>query len=662
MVSSYDILKNEHSDNKDGYVSVTPYWIVAVFRLENPITYDRLEGESFSRNFSQAIKIVGPPLIVTDDCIQLQVSHSKQNYISQLNATFANSGINYLSQVFPGDYVFAWMVNDEIKFQSIIDRLLKKKAPSPKDSTLQDVPNQKGGPDDYSCNNFDDGLKFYGRVQSIRKTLSQQPNGLKIVRYSLSGVGFSEFDAQIFYNPYLATNQNGLPQISTFFAKLGIQLNEIIGKIRIGDNEVAGIKTTTALTLFIDLLLGRGVPKNLGQDIIPNGLVNTYGLDAEASYIVPTEVCEVLGKTEPSGNFFRFADILDCIVGVQKYQTHGNALEYGLNDSTITKVRVFQPDDMISGGTRRITNDLLGSFLPQIPHFSNKPVWTILRQYLNEPVNEMYTCLRVNPDGKIVPTFVARQLPFSSPAFKETEFGSTTKHTEFLELPRWVVAPSLVRDVDVGRSDALRFNWIGIYGDYPDPNRTITHQMVENLPKLDNLDIARSGLRMYMQTVSCSALEVRAGGINKGAPAKWMAICSDFLMGQQMSMTGTMNIIGVQSPICPGDNLEWDGTVFHIESVNHMCSISPLGQKTFITNLALSHGVRADPPEKMSNLSGAKQVDFYGGVKNSDMTQYEPGTTSTSKNVPILVDRAKERESVKLNLLMSDEDPSDSIV
>lgn len=656
MASTYDILKSEHGDSESSHISANPYWIVAVFRLENPVTYDRVKGESFSKNFTDAVKIVGPPLVITDDCIQLQVSHSKQSYISQLSATLANSGINYLSQIFPGDYIFAWMVNDEVKYQSIIDRLLKKNTPSAS-STVS----QESNKEDYSCNKFDDGLKFYGRVQGTRKNLSQQPNGLKIVRYSLNAVGFSEFDAQIFYNAYLANTPDGLPQISTFFSKLNIALGKLVERSKIEDDGVAGIKTITALVLFIDLLLGRGVPKNLGQEVILDGLKNTDGLDAEASYIIPIEVGEVLGKTKRSGGVLRFADMLECLVGTQKYSYQLNETEIeliksesGESGKSISKSLMFQPDGTYYAGSRRIAGDMLGTFLIQQPNFTNKPVWTILRQFLNEAINEMYTCLRVNPDGSVVPTFVARQLPFTSPAFKQTEYGNAVKHTEFLELPRWKIAPVLVKDVDVGRSDALRFNWIGVYGDYPDPNRTITQQIVENNPKVDNLDIARGGLRMYMQTVACSALDVRGDGPYKGAPKKWMAICSDFLMGQQMALTGSMNVLGIQSPICPGDNLEWDGMVFHIESVSHSCFISPMGQKTFTTNITLSHGVRIDPQLERSDNSPAGQVDFYGGVKSNDMVQYEPGTTASRENAPILVNRIQENlEEIDI-LLMDD--------
>lgn len=629
MATVFDVFQNDYGgDGGATYASATPYWIVAVFRLAAPITYSRENKSSFSKSFNDGVEIVGKPFIITDDCIQLQVSCSKSNYTTQLNAVLANSGINYLSQIFPGDYIFAWMVNSKTQFDSLIERL---NAGYNKDasSNMQEDPQDK-----FSCNRFDDGLKFYGRVQSIRKNLSQQPNGVRVVRYSLNGVGFSEFDAQIFYNPYLAEKQGAPPQIATFFAKLGAALTEFINKPDTSEGNggvVAAIDVNKVIPFLLDLLLGRGVPKNMGVPVLDEELSNTAGLDAEASYIVPPEVCAIFGKDKGTSSFYRFADILECVVGVQKYS---NESSIGIQEQTTesenrVKALNFQPDGAKEPKLRRIIGGMLGSFQPQIPHFTNKPVWTIVKQYLNEAVNEMYTCLRVNPNGLIVPTFIARQFPFSSPVFKITSEGRELAHTEFLTLPRWKINPVLVKDVDVGRSDALRFNFIHVYGDYNDPNRTITQQLVENPPIIDNLDVARGGLRMHMQTVACSAISVR-----DGSPKKWMALTSDFLMGQQMSMNGTMNTFGIQSPICPGDNLEWDDMVFHIESVSHSCSISPLGQKTFVTSLALSHGVSLDK----SIIRG--DIDIYGAVNSEEMTKYDPGTTSHPEATPEIVDRA----------------------
>jgi hypothetical protein len=378
-----------------------------------------------------------------------------------------------------------------------------------------------------------------------------------------------------------------------------------------------------ALPFFLDLLLGRGVPPSLGLSIEDERTRNTTGLDAEGSYIVPTAVGQLLGKTKSSSNFFRYADLLECVIGIQKYEKFtvsddlrelGKKEGVDVDEQQIAKN--FQPKGTLGGGSKRFCGDMLGDFLPQAPHFTNKTVWSVLQQYLNPACNEMFTCLRVNPDGNVVPTFVARQLPFSSPLFKQGT-GKSLEHTEFMELPRWGVDSALVKSVDIGRSDALRFNFIHVYGDTVQAQRGFTEQIVENPPIRDDLDVARSGLRSYMMTVACSIKDTR-----DGSPKKWMSLLGDILMGQHLTVTGIMQTFGIQAPICPGDNIEWDDMVLHIESVTHNCSIDAMGKKTFLSTMSLSHGVRADPADAQSDV---EDLNLYAGVLDEDQRTYDPG-------------------------------------
>jgi hypothetical protein len=59
-------------------------------------------------------------------------------------------------------------------------------------------------------------------------------------------------------------------------------------------------------------------------------------------------------------------------------------------------------------------------------------------------------------------------------------------------------------------------------------------------------------------------------------------------------LNGTCSTVGIAAPIVPGDNLEYDGVVYHIESVSHSCSVSPNGVRHFITQLSLTHGCNAN--------------------------------------------------------------------
>lgn len=595
MAAVYDVIKDFGAGRGADSVTTSPNWALCVLRLKNPLTYRRSSGSSQSKIYTEAVELRGAPLILTDEVIQLQVQSTKTNYVMSMNATLKEMGLHLMNEVMPGDYVFAWMANNEADFASVLSRL----------QGVQEVAQ--------ACNLFMDGLKFAGKIQSVHKQLQQSPDGLRTLTYTIQGVSFTEFDAQIFYDPHLAERPDIKNDLGTYFGKIGASLNELVR----GDNsKPAGIDVNKALPFFIDLLLGRGIPPNLSVSS-DERLRSTIGLDAEGSYIVPALFGQLLGKSRVSSNFCRYADILETVIGLQKY---GRASNTAL---------AFQPSGTAIDGSRRFTGtDMLGTFLPQTPQFTNRPIWSILQQYLNSAVNEMYTCLRVNPDGHVVPTFVARQLPFSSVLFKDGPEGSLP-HTQFMEIPRWGIDPVLVRSVDIGRSDALRFNFIHVYGDALDPLRGITEQLVANPPMRDDLDVARSGLRSFMQTIACLNEDIR-----NGSPKKWMALLADILMGQHLTMTGIMQTVGIQSPICPGDNIEWDGIVFHIESVTHNCAIDATGKKTFMTSMSLSHGVRADPKTKDSDLH------LYAGVLPTDQTGFDPGSSSDTEK-PRLVDDAE---------------------
>lgn len=588
-MASYNII-DEHGlragANPDA-ISVSPDWCLVVFRFANPLTYDRLTQASFSTLYSDGVKLRGDPLVLRDAVLHLNVSSSKNSHLTQLGALL-RPNLNYLAEIMPGDWIFAWMAHDSRTIDAAIKAVQEGKA----------------------ANGFSSGLKFMGRVGSCRKVLTQDPGGPRYVRYNLTASGFQEFDASLFYEPHLAEN---FPAIGAYFAALGLKLNELVGE--------SGISVNLVLRRLLDLLLGQGVPRNLGLENGDDDLRSTTGLDAPYSYAVPTAVGSVLGKTQKSKpDLLAAADIIEFVYGRQEY----DGGEFSVGDLELDEDQLgsligsrMNPRGAKGDSNRRFTgNDMLGEFLPMPPDFSGHSVWSILDHYLNQAVNEMYTCLRVNAQGKIVPTLVARQKPFS------TEFAPDDPPvTKFLSLPRWVVDPILVRKVDVGRSDALRVNFVHVYGDDgPQTMNPVAGQIVLAPPYRDDLDIARNGLRPYMQTVANQPTE----NITGEAAKKWMAILADQLMGQQLTLTGLLEMVGVQAPICVGDNLEWDGAVFHIESVTHTASIEPGGKKSFLTTCALTHGLSADP--KSTNLS------LFAGIKPEDLTTHDPGLTVEGHN------------------------------
>lgn len=606
-------------------ISVSPFVVVAAWRYKYPITYSRERQKSFVVSPTEAIALRDTMLLIVDDVKSMSVNTTKTQHINSMRLEL-HPGMNYLSELLPGDIVAGWMVNDQDSFNQIISNLSEGKA----------------------ANQFMSGLKFLGKVNTVQKKLVQTPNGIKSTSYSVTAHGFTELDASIYYEPYLETASAGIA--TQYLKQTGVKLNDLIRENKLG------LDINKVIPIYLAAFYGPGVPKNQLND--NNGLNTTQGLDNPNAFVVPAPIANMLNITQPTkpNGLFSFVDTLDVLYGVQKYDNVKSEFigtEQIRGDDNANGY-MFSPKGVsLSHYVRmRYTNiPMIGTYLPSPPQFNGqRSVWQILSQFLNPAVNEMYTCMRANSSGFIMPTLVVRQLPFSSGGLSETFLPrpvqlpvkkapeSTSKRskkkqepptqplvakprvrnvtlTRMLELPRWKIHPVLVRAYNVGRSDTMRLNFLYTDADsgVANPNRTGT--FVRNQPFSDELDIARNGFRPYFASVNCSPKDVA-----NHDPTTWMYILSDILFGQHLTLTGSIELYGIQAPIVPGDNIEFDDAIFHIESVGHSFSISGSGNKTFSTSLTLTHGVRAE------QMKG-DDLSMYTGIKKEDLEKYDAATT-----------------------------------
>lgn len=558
------------------YVSVSPNWILMIVRFRDPLTSSKTrlsQRTSFSTgDVSQdddTFKLTNTkaPLIVTSSCVQMNITSSKGSFTQNLNAVLKPGKFEYLSAVMPGDWCFCWMMNSQEKYKDVLARIKKGEA----------------------ANKFDDGLKFVGRVQDIRKVLVQTPAGLRTVQYNLAGVGFSELASSVFFDPALARKETYLAR---FLSDMNIFQKDVYEKAAKDSAGAGGISVNKIIPALLNAFLGEGIKgvgvQSGGLDLASGASVATK--DAPFAYVVPDGVAGILGVKSASKGTHCYADVLDVVQGLQKYE-----------DDEFPGL--FYPKGASGNGNRFVTSEpMKGLFLPVPTSFDGKSVWNILNEYLNPAINEMYTAMKYSPSGRVMPTLVVRQLPFSSPLLNQ-KMGNEV--TAFHELPRWVADSVLVRSLDVGRSDAARTNFVHIYAQ-PSKKTLISAQafQIVNWPPIcDPADAKRHGLRPHVGTIQAAAVDSKTGG-----PGQWMTIKSDFLLGQHMMLTGSVSLFGVTSPIVPGDNFEFDDILYHIESVNHHAEITPDGHKTFTTQLQLTHGMRADVPKAVSKFSPEKKT------------------------------------------------------
>lgn len=631
----YDLLQDFGDDPESA--STSPHWVVAVVRLGLPLSFSRKEGKSVTTDVSQGARLRGPTLLLASDCFALTVTGDKDSHTKSLVAQLKQTDHNYLVEILPGDWVLAWMVADETKFLDLMARIARANPQDP-------------------CNKFDDGLKFVGRADSIRKRVSLSKDvGVKTTSVTLSAVGFRELDTQFYYNQYLSENDQSA---GTWLTKVGVNLDAVFGaSLKDGQKN----NSRALISTLLDLLVGKGVKgqkvnqaqvtvRQLGHEDAGSlqqtagGGTLSDGTEAPFAYLVPRQVAALLGVTQQGvskhGGITSYADILATLMGVQKYSENGD----GKDQRSTLLPRL---DDGQSTDNRMTTSsELLGTFIPVMPPFTNKPLWSVFQQFLNPAVNEMYTALRPNRAGRIMPTMVVRQIPFTTDAFdfamanqppKPPYRDTRVEVTRFLELPRWKLPSVIVQDVDVGRSDATRFNFVQVYGQDVNQaeNVTFPQQTAVNPPVRDDLDIQRSGLRSYVTTIACAIRDT----VGK-TPSTWIALVADRLIGSQYTLNGSISTYGIQAPIAEGDNVEWEDTVYHIESLTHHCAVDGNGAKTWTTTITITNGMRSDGVSDTEAVGGggssgsggsSNDLPIYPGFRPEDNRVYDPGVSVDDK-------------------------------
>ena len=606
MTAQYDLVQDY--DSPDMALSIAPIWILAVVKWAHPFVFDR---STFTSGNLDAFQEVDNPLIIVSDCTNLQISSNKSSHNMTLSAVLRDNNVNYLSAIYPDDWLFAWIVPNEDKAKDIINRI-------------------RAGEE---CNRFDDGLKFIGRVNSIVKDISIDDSGRPTSIFNLSGTGFGEFDYRLFWEPLLAT-QDSLP---IWYQRLGSFLNSVItgqDTSVTNDGDPGTIDVNKMIPALVRLILGQGPFQNNGSLSLdlPSGTINA---SPNGGIRIPSLIGQLLGLSNTTN--LNYSNIMDIVVGVQKFSGNGVSIDpniftpNGLDTALITfgvpnrNTVELSNSSPTTAAFLKTADRLLGEFpLVQLP-IQNTPVWQIMENFLNSAINEMYVCLKHDDTGHVFPRLTVRQLPFSSNKFANSAIGSQmgVAITKFLEMPRWLIDPKMLKHIQIGRSNALRSNFWHIQGVAPGTPVNDNLQYALSPPRTDKSDIERSGLRAMTKTVNCLIKDATIG------PNKWRDIITDITAGQHLTLTGTIVTLGIIPPIAIGDNVEFANVVYHLEGVTHACGISPQGKRMWQTSLQISHG-QADEitlAQNQSDTSLDPPLQEYAGVRNSDSASMNIGRT-----------------------------------
>ncbi len=506
-----------------------PGYLLTVIRWDNRDTF----------NYTGNNLAVRRPLTIYNDAISVTVNVAKATLTPSLSAILLAGDLNYSTAISPGDFVLCNIVNDETKIS--INR-------RDRSNTLR---NRAVGL--RSINGYYDGFKGLFKVQSCkRKIMTDEQTGIKTVVYDLQAFGFTEFNNNIYYDPRVFNELTGRyrifqQQFDKFWGTL------VSGKAKFGTQEL--------LELLIKALIGQGL-KNTSTKLSTPEVRN---------YKIPESVGHLMGI--PDAKYA--ADIYNYVFGIWRPSTSINATpEKGFNPN-ITGGK---------GGVYTTGKKLQGNRILAAEYWNNVKVWSILDSYSNNVINELYTTYRVNPDGKVMPTVIARQKPFTP---EHTKTWSPT--TKFLDLPRWKISPDLIYGLYIGREEAARINFVqirtrsvSINDDKSQAEQTGKGNFIPDIE-----DIVRSGLRPYLATAN---FDFPATGDKTTKGKLWAGLVSEWLFGGHLKEAGTIQCVGIEEPISVGDNFELDGIVYHLEALQHTLIMSGDGKKKFRTNLTVSFG------------------------------------------------------------------------
>ena len=384
-----DLTANTTSTDEDGAINQSsPTWVLTFVRFENR---DTLRNSTIS----PLVTAPGDPLVVENDCVAITTTMNKGTLTPSMEATLKETDVNYLASVAPGDFVFVNMHNWEHYAR---ETAIKAKNGNP-------------------INGPNDGFKGIFKIQSIRKIISvSEADGKKSVFYKIDGYGFTEFNNTIYFNQNLLAS-GSQDNFSLFIRRLSQDWANIV-------NPNGFFNVQKIVSVLITSFIGNGINTS---DLSDNFKANLP--TANTQFQIPSLVAKLLGVPRATAA----KDIYNYLFGIQTYSANTNqTMAEGLNPALQSSFN--------GPGFHYTTTQVYGDsfFMPEF--WNAAKAWSIINQYLNSPLNEIYTCYKLSSDNRIYPTVVFRQIPFTTQDF-QTRFNINPSVTPFLTVPDGPLIP-----------------------------------------------------------------------------------------------------------------------------------------------------------------------------------------------------------------------------
>ena len=647
---------NPYDDNagEDGVDSRNPSWCVCFLRFKEP-------AANFISKKSDPVDTFAP-LVVENDCVAVTISRPKGNFAKTASLTMRIGQIYYQNACAPGDWVFIWMSDQQEKIDKIVE-LLQAQSVSP------------------TLNDWKSGLKFVGRVLNLNTTDTISADGTRTLYQSIDCQAFLEFSSSIFYT-FVAKSLygwedgtvNGSAANALISKQLGTALEHIGGSFLNYMTILGNANRTPDKVIALMLIFCLGVD----SDKNPIELSGAAGVISDGIK-VPGYVAGILGKSQADkkGNHRFLWEVMQYYGGLQRYGNGSDPKVFapimgpvkGFTDLLWSESQEPEEDKQVI----KISKIPCKGYIPEVypPLWDNKSLWEVMSQFLNPCVNEMFTSLRLDSRGRIMPSITVREIPLGTTLFNRinppsqgpfaaaptndpVSFGpnpdnpnpkSSTDDTSsimnmygmgqgtdapsdttvyvpdtehramYVNLPRWIIDESVVLAVNTSTNEGKRINFTQVWGKYS--TQTFTTQQLST-QQLVASQFERGNYVREPRDMSCHGLradvsETEFDWIDNtgGSTASfWARMRADWYWNGQLKLFGNITTRGIVEPVSEGDNLECRGILFHIEGLEFHGVITPDGYKQFTTVFHVAHGVVATSLDVQSDKD-ANHVPMY---------------------------------------------------
>jgi len=466
-------------------------------------------------------------------------------------------------------------------------------------------------------NDVTSGLKMWGIVQSVRVIRDVNESGISTVRYAISGSDFGHFfETDIYFNHIIAEQLKD--------DTLGM-LHSVLNFVIDLDYASPSRNIEDLLNAFIGQFRIQNLPSPYATPNSPN-----------AAFSLPGAVASFFGASGDA----RFTNVLQRQIGVLQYDER----------STV-------PVGLRGVAGEAAPRDLTGTKFINIDTGSAFSLWSVIEAYGNALMNEFYADLLPNGSGKLVPTFVARQVPYTSTKAKPKIPIATTTYTS---LPRVSLHEKAIFHEDFGRSESQRYNYIQLWGTgtlFDGSGDFQPEQTQKGNFAMDRQSVRRYGVKSLVRTtdydLDLQALRRATQAAQKASDGSitfitdWAKIYADWYLPGHLYETGTVQCIGIDEPLAIGENLEivrGDATkakeIYHVQSYSHAFVVDGgPGVKQFRTTMSLVRGMTEH--EKPIYM----EVDHVGSpdITRQGQTNSKRSESKVSDNLLSFFDQQKDK-------------------